>query len=152
MDNDVPKANESRKRYPVLEAIARKCAPWGIETALEEYEDDPEEPVLLEMAFPEDVLPDESPGYTFGIHPGPHARFAFDAPFEHYRQFRGVSHLPYSAMWSQSLGAIECDLVPCDRLPGAPMIGEGYADSVENILHQLGYETDTEVLTPEERV
>ena len=151
--DDRSKVNGFGKQHPILEAIARKCALWDIEAELdEEDEEDPDEPAQLEMAFPEDALSDGSPGFTFHILAGPHARFALDAPFERYRKFRIEYRGPYTAIWSVSLGSIECELTPCNRLPGAPTYGESHHESVEDVLLELGYDLDTETLDPEERV
>ncbi len=132
----------SEGRYPVLEAIAQKCARSGVETELDEAEEGPGgETAMLWVAFPEDPrLPDGSPEYILWIDDGPHARFALAAPFEQYRQFRGRLRRVYDAMWSETLGALECELVPCDRPPGAPGYGSDHQDSVDGILAALGHD------------
>lgn len=147
----------SRRPYPDLEAIARKCEPFNIETELEEpNEDTPGEPAMLWLAFPEDShirLPDGSPEYILWIDDGPAARFALAAPFERYRHFRELHGASYDAMWSETLGAVECELTPCDRPLGALAAGEEHDESVEDVLHALGHDVySDEDHDPDKRV
>lgn len=102
--DDRAKSNGPEGGYPILEAIARKCALFGIDTELEGPDESiPGEPAMLWVAFPEDevLLPDGSPEHTHWIDDGPVARFALAAPFERYRGFRGRFRASYDAMWSR---------------------------------------------------
>lgn len=92
--------NDSGSHYSLLEAIARKCEPFGIECDLEDdlYEGSTIWPMYIEHDFGGTEIVD-----------GPHAQFALSVPFERYREFRQVGHW---AIWSPTLGAVECEVEP----------------------------------------
>jgi hypothetical protein len=114
-------------------------------------EPDEEEPALLWVEFPGwPRLPDGSPEYILFIDDGPHARFALEAPFERYRRFRDN----YAAVWSATLGIVECEIVPCDEPPGTSRYGDELRRSVQTVLKILGLsrENDEHTLDPDLRV
>ncbi len=87
-------------RYPLLEAIARKCEPFGIEYEVDD-DDVPHRPAKLYLSKDDFAGP--------MIEDGSHAQFALSVPFEHYQDFRSVDHW---AIWSPKFGVVECEVEP----------------------------------------
>lgn len=87
--------------YPILLEIARKCEPYITRYGINK---DTDEPALLWL------LVEEGP-YGTDIPYGRRAQMALAAPFEQYKKFTLKDH---HAIFSPTLGAVECEVEPCE--------------------------------------
>lgn len=81
-----------------------------------------------------------SPEYILRIDVGLAARFALEAPFERCMQFRGSRGTSYDTMWPETLGAVESELIPCDRPLDARTFADAHNESVDEVLDALGHD------------
>lgn len=120
-----------------IKEIVRRCEAHGIE--VDEYEPDgPGEPWEVCIMFPEDL--DPTTGLTdweVFIEDGPHAELALSEPFETYRRLRSSERFDGDALWSPSLGAIECPLTSGWGQLNQPF-GRSTEHNVERVMRALG--------------
>ena len=132
--------------YPVLNKIANRCVPYGIDSILD-HDDVPHGPASIYLVWEEEGIS------TAQIVDGPHARFAASVPFERYKEsFEG-----YRAMWSPTYRIVEYNVEPYDE---EDRVWSSRADYTENketitrdVLQELGFDVDEdEDLKPNMRV
>ncbi len=142
----VDDSNDPFNSHPVLEKIANRCVPYGIDCILDNG-DVPHGPASIYLVWEEEGID------TAQIVDGPHARFAASVPFERYKEsFQG-----YRAMWSPTYRIVECNVEPYDEEDRVWSSRADYTKSKEaitrNVLQMLGFDVDEdEDLKPSMRV
>src|SRR5215211_9309330 len=132
--------------YPVLNEIANRCVPYGIDSILDN-DDVPHGPASIHLVWEEEGID------TAQIVDGPHARFAASVPFERYKEsFEG-----YRAMWSPTYRIVEYNVEPYDEEERVWSSRADYTVNKEtvtrNVLQELGFDVDEdEELKPSMRV